>query len=113
MKVKCVQKGSYGNHITTNKIYDVVEMDNIYYRIIDDSGNHSRYYRSRFAEVEESVMDNMFSTSEILVLKESLSLSRNHYQDLIFKAVGKGNIEESKTFLDRLEIALSLATKCQ
>lgn len=52
-KVKCISKDSHFD-ITIGKIYDVESTTSVLYRIIDDMGVYSTYYRSRFITVSEA-----------------------------------------------------------
>lgn len=51
MKVKCIQKDSAD--LTIGKIYDVISIENNWYRIVDDSKEDYLYHPSAFEIIEE------------------------------------------------------------
>ena len=52
MKVICIDDEFTDRPITYGKIYDVEE-DEVWYRVLDDSGRISSYYKWRFKSIEE------------------------------------------------------------
>lgn len=58
-RVKCIEKiknGCIGNHITYGKIYDVLD-DYDYFTIINDFGQTSQVFKSRFERIDDPDTD--------------------------------------------------------
>jgi hypothetical protein len=53
MKVKCIKNNNWIFHLTVSEIYNIVDINDSYYKIIDDIGNERWYPKKWFKTLSE------------------------------------------------------------
>ena len=65
MKVKCIENNGLEKSLTIDKIYDVINVDNIGYLIINDRNIENWYIKERFkpavAEIRNDTINKLLS----------------------------------------------------
>ena len=94
-KVKCIYIGN--NYLTVGKEYNVVEVDEGFYKVKNDSGEFWWYCNSRFEIVETPPKDKQeFSVGDKVVINKISS----GYVPSVDKSVKVGNVATVENILD-------------
>ena len=102
-KVKCIDTGRSSPYLTVGKEYDVIEIDDCFYKVKNDGGRTQWCYGSRFEIVETSLKDKQeFSVGDKVVINKISS----GYVPSVDKSVKVGNVATVENILD-LDVELS------
>jgi hypothetical protein len=94
MKVRCIKTDQY-KYIAKDKIYDVIDINDGGYKIINNGGNSwYRYSKELFEVVGEKVMDYKYKVGDKVVASKYLNVGQFYDGGCLFKTEMKKDAEE-------------------